>query len=154
MALLFADEKMAELAERQKVRAFQEESFVRLSNDVLRTLLPLKLLTVAAAVRGVLDDIADGESCENIVCGKYRDARNKGKKANLSLREACNKAIHAKRTLFYQKEKIAQAGVAVFDGNITLHGSHQNPKHGDWEAEINLEKFAEACLVALKHQAK
>ena len=158
MALLFADEKMGELAKRQKVRAFQEESFVRLSNDVIRTVLPLKFLTVAAAVRGALDNIADKEpsriSCESAVCGKYGKAHSKGGKEPLSLREACNKAIHAKKTLFYQRQKVARPGVAVFNGKIMLYGAHQNPKHGDWEAEIDLEKFAAACLVALKTQTQ
>ena len=157
MAMLFADEKMGELAMRQKIPASREDSFVRLSNDVIRTVLPLKFLTVAAAVRGALDNIADKEpsriSRESAVCGKYRKAHSKDKKENLSLREACNKAIHAKKTLFYQKQqKVAQPSFAVFNGKIMLYGAHQNPKHGDWEAEIDLEKFAAACLVALKGQ--
>ena len=156
MAMLFADEKMGELAMRQKIPAYREDSFVRLSNDVIRTVLPLKFLTVAAAVRGALDNIADKEpsriSCESAVCGKHGKAHSKGGKEPLSLREACNKTIHAKKTLFYQRQKVAQPGVAVFNGKIMLYGAHQNPKHGDWEAEINLEKFAAACLVALKGQ--
>ena len=140
MALLFADEKMAELAERQ-------QGFARLSSDVLRTVLPLKFLTVAAAVRGAVDGItADNQPYMGGGCGDYFHSGQNAAE-DLSLRKACSKVIHAKRTLFYPEET-AKSGVVVFNGKITLY-QRLNKKRPGWKAEIDLEKFAAECLVAL-----
>ena len=151
MALLFADEKMAELAERQ-------EGFDYLSDQVLRLLLPLKFLTVSAAVRGVLDDITGSDPSQKRYdgghCGSYfADGTKEEGKVELSLRRACNCAIHAERTLFYSDEVSHPARLRVFNGEITLYGSHRDRERPGWKAVIGLEKFAAECLASLTKAA-
>ena len=141
MALLFADEKVAKLARRRR-------DFAELSEDVLPVVLPLKFLTVAAAIRGALDDIAAGKrQYTGGDCGDYFQSGRYAEREDLSLRRACSKAIHAKRTLFYPEET-AESGDIVFNGKITLY-QYLNKKSPGWKAEIDLEKFAAECLVAL-----
>lgn len=143
MTLLFADEKMAELVNRGKELGV-------LSDQVVRLLLPLKLLTVAVAVRSALDSIADNEPSQRYsgdVCGLHFGG---DKETKLSLRQACDCVIHAKRTLFYPEETPTAGEFRVFNGKITLYGLHRDRKQPEWKAEIDLEEFALAALAALK----
>lgn len=144
MALLFADKKMAELAR-------QREGLDVLFNQVPRSLLPLKLLTVAVAVRGALDSIANNDPSQynSERCGSYVSGIKNEGATDLSLRRACDCAIHATRTLFYSGEGSVAENCGVFNGKIALYGLHRDRKQPEWNAEIDLEKFALESLAAL-----
>lgn len=142
LTMLFADEKIAEMAGRNR-------QFAHLSNEVSRSVLPLKFLTVAAAVRGVLDGGDDNPRLgDGDVCGRYFPNAAKNTEESLSLRKACNCAIHAESTRFLQQDN-DRPNFAVFDGRIMLRGYHQKRRSHPWKAEIDMEKFASACLVAI-----
>lgn len=143
LALLYADETMAKLA-------LRKPKFADLSSEVSRSVLPLKFLTVAAAVRGVLDGgddsprLGDGDAC-----GRYFPNAAKKDEKPLSLRRACDSAIHADSTRFFQQES-ENPDLLVFGGRVILRGHHRNrrPPH-PWKAEIDMEKFALASIAAI-----
>ena len=144
LALLFADEKMREIGE-------QNLQFASLSDSEMHLVLPLKFLTVAASIRSAIDASNSSNVGDSDNCGlHFRDAKTKDGKP-LSLRKACNCAIHADRTLFYPENEPARDGVVIFNGKITLYGRHQNQNQKQrWKAVIDLEAFAVACLAVLQ----
>lgn len=157
MALLLADEKINEWTR-------EKWSIAPLTKDVSHVTLPLKFITVAAAVRRVLDNI---DSMDNTVvgnnflhpykgddCGDHLEDINAetGAPVGMLLRKACDYAIHADRTLFYPEGVPQSPGIfqgASFQGKITLYGRHHRKA---WKAEIDFKKFVAACLVALEKE--
>ena len=164
MALLLADERINEWTR-------EKWSIAPLTKDVSHVTLPLKFITVAAAVRRVLDNIDSMNNTvgndalpryEGGVCGGHCENINatdeetglpvEPVEADLLLRKACDYAIHADRTLFYPEGVPQSPGIfqgASFQGKITLYGRRHRKA---WKAEIDFKKFVAACLVALEKE--
>jgi hypothetical protein len=97
-----------------------------------------RILTSAAVAARIVDDRDNRYLDEHdIECGELiQDLNDQKKKLPLSLREACNKIIHA-RKIHYDVEKLSYAN--YINPVIYYYGSY---KGKNWKAILDVEKFA------------
>lgn len=84
-------------------------------------------------------------------CGKLIETNKYGKaETGLSLREACNKIIHAKKVLFDVSE--TETSQRYLNPIIHLHGERQKGQElQKWKAELDVIAFAKEYVLCLRH---
>jgi len=124
-----------------------------LLDDTEEASMQEKMITVAIRLR-ILDDYALGKNeqtyasaAKEWIVGSIDD--RKGNKEPLTLREACNKIIHAE--LFnwcrYGTSRSDMHGLAP---QVVVHGSLRNRR---WRCRIMVEQFVECACFQLSHTA-
>lgn len=104
------------------------------------------LLSTAIALR-VLDDMEDGNlDCFSLHCGTLTENHPKSKaQKEITLRETCNKIIHATDVLFDRSSHDTQ--LEYLNPYLNLKGTKTNGI--TWNAIINVYKFAREGLQAI-----
>jgi len=109
------------------------------------------LLKIAAQVRSKLDSAGFPAAVAALHCGTLcRDTRNPADLIKLTVREACNKILHAKRVRFDGEQRDAHNPHAGYrlSTKLFLYGEHSNR---EWKTELELQSFCDhACTTAEK----
>jgi hypothetical protein len=144
-----AEKRFSQLSEPELDYNFQP--LLGLYSDFAETEMTRILLSSAAGLR-VLDD-RDGRFLDQIVdpCGELQSDINNPEVVPLTLREACNKLLHAERINFDLERldggDIAAPGFATFlNPTIYLYGTH---RRAQWRAVLDIVSYIRSAAIAL-----
>lgn len=139
MAYITTGPSVAMIWRRERGDRDKDEQLLKFESVVvahLGTEIPRILISIAATFRTKVDDgswVANDESVGWLSAGERLDPE---KGEALSIREACNKIIHAKRV--HPDTVRAESGAETIGALITLSGDRSGRP---WTAQINLQQL-------------
>lgn len=135
-ALIYGSEKLLEIEKDFRGIAWLRSTFE--ASEISR-----RIISLAVLLRSHLDNA--GIQSESIVGLVFPDEEKPNQIEPLSLREACNKIIHATEVDLYNETDFSLEESGALSQQIRLYGSFQGRK---WMAEVEIGRFLNA---ATKH---
>jgi len=101
-----------------------------------------RLISLAVTLRSQLD--VSGRPCDMRVGSLVRDLREPSEQEPLTLREACNKVIHAESVDLAPRGG-ERSDVPPLSATVALHGTFRGC---EWQAELDVMAFLDAACTA------
>lgn len=146
---VLAERKFSELSEPELDSNFQP--LLGLYSEFADSEMTRILLSSAVALR--VSDDRDGRVLDQSVepCGELQNDLAKQEIVPLTLREACNKLLHAERINFDVERldggDVAKAGYATFlNPTVYLYGAYRG---AEWRAVLDIVSYVRSAAIAL-----
>jgi hypothetical protein len=121
-------------------------TFAALRDDFESPLIASLLIESAITLRMIDDRIPKNdeihEEIKKYVVGRLWDSPQSKKSVPLTLREACNKVIHAKVLNCVMSSKRASGNIYLRPF-VCLYGEQRGKKKKEWKAKIEIEKWVD-----------